>query len=101
MTRWRLERTEQAEQDLFEIWAYVAVDNPDAADRLLRAFDELFGKTADFPELGRSIDSLVSGHRILTRGSYVLVYRLLETRRTIELVRVVHGARNWPTLFDA
>lgn len=101
MTGWRLERTEQAEQDLFDIWAYVAADNPDAADRLLRAFEELFSKTSDFPELGRSVDWLVPEHRMLTRGTYALIYRLVASRRVVELVRVVHGARDWPALFDA
>lgn len=69
MTGWTLERTEQVEQDLLDIWAYVAADNPNAADRLLRTFEELFDKTADFPELGRSVDHIVPGHRILVRGS--------------------------------
>ncbi|MES2443008.1 MAG: type II toxin-antitoxin system RelE/ParE family toxin [Pseudomonadota bacterium] len=101
MKRWTLERTPRAEDDLLDIWAYVAAENPDAADRLVRALSEQFRKTSDFPELGQSVDWLVPGHRILTRGSYVLIYRILTARHAVELVRVVHSARNWPALFDA
>ncbi|BAY72832.1 hypothetical protein NIES23_56600 (plasmid) [Trichormus variabilis NIES-23] len=31
----RLIRTAKAEEDLIEIWMYIAVENPEAADRLL------------------------------------------------------------------
>jgi toxin ParE1/3/4 len=36
----RLLRTARAEEDLVEIWTYIADDNPVAADRLLDLFDE-------------------------------------------------------------
>jgi plasmid stabilization system protein ParE len=36
----RVTRTARAEQDLIEIWTYIAADNPRAADRLLDRIDE-------------------------------------------------------------
>jgi hypothetical protein len=35
----RLRRTARAEEDLIEIWTYIARDNPKAADRLLDQLD--------------------------------------------------------------
>ena len=98
---WKIRRTGLAESDLLAIWDYVAADNPAAADRLIRAFEELLQKTADFPELGRPADEIRPGLRILTRNRYLLLYRPLASERVIELVRVVHSARDWPTLFDS
>jgi len=31
----KIERSEQAEQDLIDLWTYIAEDNPAAADNLL------------------------------------------------------------------
>jgi toxin ParE1/3/4 len=100
MPRWTLERTPRAIEDLRDIWSYIAADNEHAADRLVHELATLFDKTADFPELGRAVDRIVPGHRLLTRGSYLLIYRILPQQHAVELVRVVHGARNWPELFD-
>lgn len=99
MKRWRLERSDRAHEDLLDIWAYVASDNREAADQLIRDLSALFEKTADYPELGRAADWLVPGHRILARGNYLLIYQPDAHRRVVKLVRVVHGARNWPNLF--
>jgi plasmid stabilization system protein ParE len=38
----RVVRASPAKADAKEIWAYIAQDNPDAADRLLDRFDKLF-----------------------------------------------------------
>jgi hypothetical protein len=35
-----IRRSPLAEQDFRDIWRHIAQDNPDAADRLLRRFDE-------------------------------------------------------------
>ena len=101
MKRWMPRYTEQANDDLRDIWAYVAADNPVAADKLLMELLTLFEKVTDFPQLGRSVDWLVPGHRILKRGNYLMIYQLLSDQQVVELVRVVHSARNWPALFDA
>jgi toxin ParE1/3/4 len=36
-------RSDAAEEDLLEIWLYIAADNPAAADRLLSKIDECCG----------------------------------------------------------
>ena len=97
---WTLRRSEKAIDDLAAIWDYIAADNLTAADRLVEELLVLFEKTADYPELGRAAEDVGEGVRLLARGSYLLIYRLLPQDNVVELVRVVHGARDWRTLFD-
>jgi toxin ParE1/3/4 len=52
MTRGRFSRTAQAEEDLIDIWSYIAADNVRAADRLLDTLDEKSQLLADNPGLG-------------------------------------------------
>lgn len=96
-----LRRSQQAIDDLADIWAYIAADNEAAADKLLRELLELFDKTADFPALGRMASEVGDDIRILPRGRYLLIYRVEEASETVELIRVVHGARDWARLFEA
>jgi toxin ParE1/3/4 len=53
--------TEQAEVDLDDLWAFVARDNPDAADRLVDAILERTRDHVPFPEMGRSREELQPG----------------------------------------
>ena len=41
-----------AEQDLDDLWDYIADENVDAADRLLGQFFEAFEELAQFPSMG-------------------------------------------------
>ncbi|MDP6543948.1 MAG: type II toxin-antitoxin system RelE/ParE family toxin [Phycisphaerae bacterium] len=42
----RVQRTDQAREDLIGIWSYIADDDPDATDRLLDEIDEVCGTLA-------------------------------------------------------
>lgn len=48
-----LEISVDAENDLLDIWSYIAEDQPINADRFLDKLDEKALKLAEFPELGR------------------------------------------------
>ena len=41
------------EEDLIEIWIYIAQDNPGAADRVLDNIEERFYALSDNPLMGR------------------------------------------------
>jgi hypothetical protein len=43
----------EAEEDLIEIWIYIAQDNPGAADSVLDDIEERFYALADNPLMGR------------------------------------------------
>lgn len=97
MTSRAIVRTPAAEEDLINIWILVALDNPAAADRLLDRIGERIALLADFPEAGVAREDIAEGLRMLTVGSYVVLYRL--AGRRVEIVRVVHGARDVTALF--
>ncbi len=47
-----------ARSDLDEIWFYIAQDNPDAADKLVRAVISRFRTLAKMPLMGRQREEL-------------------------------------------
>lgn len=96
--------SEIAEEDVDLIHAYITVDNPEAADRVLEAIIESFGLLAQNPELGRlrvfrrwrNIRSWV----VTKFNNYVVFYRALPNGSGIEIIRVLHGARNLDAMFQ-
>ncbi|MBT3201040.1 MAG: type II toxin-antitoxin system RelE/ParE family toxin [Phycisphaerales bacterium] len=90
-------RTDQAEEDLIDIWSYIADDNSDAADRLLDEIDKTCDTLADNPKLGRPREELSDGLRSLHVGNYVILYR--SGGEGIIVIRVLHGARDLPEMF--
>lgn len=85
-------RSPQAIEDLDDIWLYIARDNIDAADRWLDVLLDKARRLADRPSLGRLRPELAPNVRSLPVKAYVLYYRPVE--RGIELVRVLHSARD-------
>jgi toxin ParE1/3/4 len=87
-----------ARSDLDEIWFYIAQDDPEAADKFIRAIVSRFPKFAAMPELGRQREELSPRLRSFPVGRYVIFYRPM--KNGIEIVRVLHGARDLPPLFE-
>lgn len=85
-------RTEQAEADLTEILDYLDEHSAQAADRLVLAIDERCRLLGEFPEMGRRRDELIPGLRSVVAEKYVLFYRVTAT--AVEVVRILHGARD-------
>jgi len=88
----------RATADLDEIWYYIAQDNPDAADKFVSNFFSRFSKLAAMPKIGRLREELSRGLRSFSTGRYVIFYR--EDAEGVEIVRVLHGARDLPPLFE-
>lgn len=93
----RLLRTRAARDDTREIWEYIAADDPAAASRLLRLFDERLKLLRDHPQIGQSLDEVSQGLRCTPVKSYLIFYR--EVPDGIQLLRILHGARHWEMLF--
>ena len=93
----RVVRASAAKADAREIWVYIAQDNPDAADRLLDRFDDLFRLLLSQPFLGKSVEELAQKLRFVPIGNYLIFYR--PTKDGIEIVRILHGARDITTGF--
>lgn len=90
-------RSPAAENDLINIWFAIATDSPLAADRFLNVVSERILQLADFPESGPRRPDIAAQARALTIGNYLVLYRIAQ--KHIEIVRVVHGARDVSTLF--
>jgi toxin ParE1/3/4 len=90
-------RTARAEEDLIEIWNYIAPDNLVAADRVLDRIETVCERLAENPRMGPARPDLAQGLRYFVSGSYLVIYR--EAPGGVEIVRVVHGARHLPDLF--
>jgi toxin ParE1/3/4 len=96
MSRYRL--TDEARQDLDEVWFYIAEDNPPAADRLLDTLYEKFLLLAGQPLLGRARPELGVNLRSLPVGNYVIFYRPIDDG--IEVALVLHGTRDIEGVFE-
>lgn len=91
-----IKRTAQAEEDLIDIWLYIAHDDVRAADRVLDNIEEKFLLLADQPGLGPARPDIAPDLRYSPVRRYLILYRQITDG--IEIVRVVHGARDVPTL---
>jgi toxin ParE1/3/4 len=89
-------RTAKAEEDLIEIWMYIASDNPEAADKLIDRIDAKCKMLADNPAMGQARPDIAIELRYLPVGRHLILYR--EISQGIEIVRVVHGARYLPDI---
>lgn len=90
----RVVKAPEAELDLFEIWAYIADDSFEAADRVADQLDEVFQLLATQPEMGRVREDLAPGLRYFPAANYLIFYRILPGRAGIEVVHVYSGRRD-------
>jgi antitoxin ParD1/3/4/toxin ParE1/3/4 len=85
--------TPRAEQDLGDIWDYIAEDSVDAADRVLAAIEATLKRLAENPHIGHIREDLADRrHRFWVVYSYLIVYRF--EMRPVEVIRVLHAARD-------
>jgi toxin ParE1/3/4 len=88
-----------AHHDLADIWEYISRDNEDAATSLLQLIYRQCVALAAMPGLGKTRDSeLGKGLRSYPVGRYVIYFRMCDTK--LELVRVIHGARDLTEVFE-
>jgi toxin ParE1/3/4 len=85
-------RTDQAELDLGDIFAYIAGNNVHAAKGVLRSIDQKCDLLAVNPNLGRERSDLLENIRSFPYGNYIIFYR--PTSDGILIVRVLHSARD-------
>jgi toxin ParE1/3/4 len=88
-----------AEADLDEIWDYIAKDNPDAADGLIRDIETTCRRIARAPLLRRRRNELKVGIRTFAMGNCVIFYQPEEAG--ILVLRVLHGARDIEAAFES
>ncbi|MGA2061071.1 MAG: type II toxin-antitoxin system RelE/ParE family toxin [Thermoguttaceae bacterium] len=90
----------RAVADLNAIWDYIAIQNnsPENAKQFLDRFCEKFTLLASHPLLGESRSDLRPDLRIFAADNYVILYYPLSDG--VEIVGVLHGARDYQSLFQ-
>ena len=101
METYNVQFLQEALDDLEEIVLYVAQDSRQAA---LRMHDKIIEKANDlsvFPKRGRLVPDkkmAAAGYRMLGIKPYIAFYRIVD--RYIFIYRVLHGAMNYPLLYE-
>jgi toxin ParE1/3/4 len=96
--------SEDAREDLFEIFRTIARDNPAAAERVYNAIEDRAETLIDLPHLGVRRADLAPPARALVEGGYLILYRTYPDVHMgkvdeVEIVRVVHGSRDLGRVF--
>jgi toxin ParE1/3/4 len=88
----RVVRSPLAEEDLQDIWLYIATDNVEAADRVLDEIGDKLNYLAEHPQLGAARPDIAPELRLLPVGNYLVLYRISDG--IVDVVRIVRGGRN-------
>jgi toxin ParE1/3/4 len=95
----RVRRLPAAISDVDEIWFYIAQDNPAAAQRMIEQIADATARLEDFPASGSPRPDVHPAARSIPVGPYTVYYRIEE--KTVDIVRVVHAARDIGALTEA
>ncbi len=87
----------RAEADLVDIWNFIAEDSEAQADVFIDELDEKLRSLAENPHIGRVRNELAENLRSFPVGRFVIFY--LPLVDGIEVVRVLHGARDIGAIF--
>jgi plasmid stabilization system protein ParE len=92
--------TPQAVADLFDIWSFIAEDNPAAADRVEEAVFRACDFLADSPFAGRTRKDLIPLPLrfwvVQPYSSYLIVYH--PEKKPVQIIRILHTARDLPSV---
>jgi toxin ParE1/3/4 len=87
-----------ADNDLDGIRDYIHQDNPRAANEMLDRIFEALELLANYPEMGQRREDLGANLRQFVVRPYVIFYH--PSADGIHVARIVHGARDFPALFN-
>jgi toxin ParE1/3/4 len=87
-----------ATRDLEDIAGFISLNSRRAADRMIDRITGAFRRIAEMPGIGRQREEFSPGLRSFTVAPFLIFYR--ESEDGVEIVRVVHGARNLDDLFS-
>ena len=96
MSQYRL--SDEADNDLIEIWLHISQDDLEAADKFLVTLVEKFSLLSGQPKIGRARPELAPRIRSFPTGRYIIFYRPMSDG--IEIVRILHSRRDVENVFD-
>jgi toxin ParE1/3/4 len=90
----RIIRSSIAQQDLIEIWLYIAKENStQVADAILARLSGALEVLSSAPLIGRRRTDFTGKPRSLAVRPYVIFYEPLPEKDGIMIWRILHGAR--------
>jgi toxin ParE1/3/4 len=92
-----------AREDLLEIYVYIGLENPTAAERIFDAIQARAESLAEYPRMGVRRPDIRQSTRMLIEGPYLILYETHpdsdeKSIVEIEIVRIVDGRRNLKSL---
>ena len=88
----------EAARDIREIWAYIAQDSAETARKIRLSLFNACHLLAENPAIGHLREDLTDQPvRFWPAGPYLIIYD--PHSRPLAIIRVVHGARDVPSLF--
>lgn len=94
MTRATIIWSDDAIDDLDEVWNYIARDNEGAADRTVDRIETAVELLTWSPLMGRVGRQAGTRELVVPDLPYIVVY--IVNGDIVGVARVVHGARKWP-----
>ena len=95
MNRYKI--SQLAEQDLEDIWVYLAQNNQIVADKQIANILNRLPMLAQFPDMGQLRDDLGERLRSFPVKPYIIFY--IKFDDGIEIVRILHSSRDIDRLF--
>src|SRR5688500_4309875 len=90
--------TEQAEQDLNDIWDYIADQDVEQADAVVREIRDAFELLAAMPGAGhRRRDVRDERYRFWRANRFIIAY--FRDTRPLQIIRIVGGHREFRRIF--
>ena len=83
--------------DLDEAAAFISQDNPQAAKRIVKRIWDAARLLSEQPNAGRPGRVYGTRELVIADTPFILPYRVVQN--TVQILRVLHGARNWPEQF--
>ena len=94
--------TPEAAADLFEIWSYIAADNPRAADRVESAIYQACAFVAEGPMRGQVRKDLTRRPlrfwTVQPYSNYIVIYD--PATSPLQIIRIVHGMRDLKRILE-
>lgn len=89
----------KARQDLRHLRAYIAEDNPEAAAQVAAQILQAVERLPANPGIGRPGRVMDTRELVIAGTPYLVPYRVMGD--LIVILRVLHGAQQWPDRFES
>jgi len=98
MARHRIRYTQAAIDDLDAIFDYIAIEDQNAALKMLAKFERSIERLAEHPNIGMAVHSGASGrisaeYRYVTALPYLIFYQIKDDQVCIG--RILHSRQDW------